>query len=484
MISSTDIHAVSPFIIVAVAAVLVLLVISFYRRHIPALLLTLVGIVLAFLDLFLVRSSLPGRGGILLIVDHYALYFIGLILALSAVISLFIYFYFRSLDDHKEELYVLILIAALGGMVLAAADNFISFFLGLEMLTVSLYIMISILRTSKPGLEAGLKYLILAAAASAFLVLGMAFIYAETGTLRFSELASVIGGERLYDSLYILIGIGLIIVGVGFKLGVVPFHMWTPDVYQGAPAPITAFIASVSKTAMIALVVRYFAYINIHEHPMIFYVLGGIAILSMLLGNILAVIQRNLKRLLAYSSIAHLGYILVGLVALGSRASVAVLYYMSVYALTIVGAFGIIALESRIDDDTTDIEAYRGLFWRRPWAAGLLSVFLFSLAGIPLTAGFIGKYLIILSGAGSSLWALIVILIISSVIGLYYYLRVIAAMISDHEPATATDALPTPSAGNSLVLSIVAAAVVYLGVYPGPLIGLIQNAILKSFGSG
>ncbi len=484
MMSSIDMQAISPFIIVAVTAVVVLMVLSFWRRHVPVLLLTLLGLILAFLDLFLVSGGLPDRSGALLIVDHYALYFIGLILALSAVISLFIYFYFRSLRDHKEELYVLVLVAALGGMVLAAADNFISFFLGLELLTVSLYIMISVLRTSKPGLEAGLKYLVLAAAASAFLVLGMAFIYAETGTMRFAELATIIAGGQLFHSPYILVGTGLIIVGVGFKLGVVPFHMWTPDVYQGAPAPITAFIASVSKSAMVALIVRYFAYVDLHTQPVVFYVVGGIAILSMLLGNILAVIQRNLKRLLAYSSIAHLGYILVGILALGSRASVAVLYYMSVYALTIVGAFGIIALESRIDDETADVDAYRGLFWRRPWAAGLLSVFLFSLAGIPLTAGFIGKYLVILSGAGSSLWTLIFILIISSVIGLYYYLRVIASMISDYDPATAVDTLPKFSPGNSLVLSIVAIAVVYLGVYPGPLIGLIQNAILKSFSGG
>jgi NADH-quinone oxidoreductase subunit N len=365
-------------------------------------------------------------------------------------------------------------------MILAAADHFVSLFLGLEILTLALYVMIGFVRDRPMALEAGVKYLILAAAASAFLVLGMALLYAETGTMKISALLTGADGGA-FGSLYALAGAALVVVGAGFKLGVVPFHMWAPDVYQGAPAPVTGFIASVSKSAMIAFLIRYLWYIDPTGKPELLFTIAAIAFLSMALGNILAIIQSNLKRLLAYSSIAHLGYVLVPLVVGGSLAREAVVFYMTVYGLSILGAFGLIAAISRAGGESDEIESWRGMFWRRPLAAAVMSVMMFSLAGIPLTAGFIGKYQIVLAGIEGSLWFLVMTLIVSSVIGLYYYLRVIAVMIDTAEPAAERLAGRGSSVGAVTVLTLVGVAVVYLGVYPGPLLELVRTVLIRSF---
>jgi NADH-quinone oxidoreductase subunit N len=475
-----DYVAIAPIAIMAITAMVSLLLISIGRNHGVIFGESLLGIMFSFVVLFTTSPTSPRQTGTILVMDQYSMYFTGLILILSAIVCILTYIYLRSFEDHKEELYVLIVISALGGMVLAASNHFVSLFLGFEILSVTLYVMISFLRDSNFGLEAGIKYLVLTAAASAFLVLGMALIYAETGTLDFTVLSQMMMKPGSFRSAYLLLGTGLVIVGVGFKIGVVPFHMWTPDIYQGATSPVTAFVAAVSKTAMVAFIIRFFSYIDLHAAPALIFTIGVISLLSMLVGNLLAVIQQNLKRLLAYSSIAHLGYILVGIVALGSRSSEAMIYYITVYSFTIMGAFGLIAVISKGGDETDAIESYRGLFWRKPLAAGLLSIMLFSLAGIPLTAGFIGKYFIILSGLNSAQWILVIVLILSSVIGLYYYLRVIAVMVDSPEQKAETAALPSFSPAKALVLSSVSLFILFFGIYPAPLISLIRYILQAS----
>jgi NADH-quinone oxidoreductase subunit N len=245
---------------------------------------------------------------------------------------------------------------------------------------------------------------------------------------------------------------------------------------------VTAFVASVSKVAMVAILLRYSFYADLARTPALFYAIAVFAALSMLIGNIMAIVQKDLKRLLAYSSIAHLGYLLVGVLAVAELAPEAVIFYISVYSLTILGSFGLIALISNADRESTEIESFQGLFWRRPMTAGFLSVFLFSLAGIPLTAGFIGKYLVILAGVGSALTGLVIVLIVTSVVGLYYYLRVIAVMLStEASPSEADGQFQPVSAARTLLLGAVALAIIYLGVYPGPLVDLIRQAVLNSF---
>jgi NADH-quinone oxidoreductase subunit N len=289
---------------------------------------------------------------------------------------------------------------------------------------VSLYAMVAYVRTSAQGVEAGVKYLVLAAASAAFLLFGIALIYADQGTMEFSRVSLPSSGA----SVLFLMGVAMLSVGIGFKLAVVPFHMWTPDVYEGAPAPITGFIATISKGAMFALLVRLFKQVGLASGGSVFIVFTIIAVASMLVGNLLALLQRNVKRLLAYSSIAHLGYLLVAFLASGALAVTAVAFYLVAYFVTTLGAFGIVGVLSSSDRDADKVEDYRGLFWRRPWLAMVFTATLLSLAGIPLTAGFIGKFYVLNAGVGSALWLLVITLVVSSVIGLYYYLRLIVTM--------------------------------------------------------
>jgi len=292
-----------------------------------------------------------------------------------------------------------------------------------------------------------------------------------------------------------LAGLGMIIMGFGFKLAVVPFHMWTADVYEGAPAPATAFIATVSKGAVFALLLRYFAHFSGGLPHTIFLIFAAIAVASMFTGNLLALRQSNVKRILAYSSIAHLGYLMVAFLAGGPLAPLAVTYYLAAYFITTLGAFGIVAVLSRAERDADGIEDYQGLAWRKPWLAAVFMAMLFSLAGIPLTAGFVGKFCVLAAGVGSSLWFLAFILVVNSAIGLYYYLRVIVAMLARPDAATIASFQPFAAMTASLqrpadapgrrlgslcagaTLAILLLSLVWLGVYPALLIETIQSAV-------
>jgi NADH-quinone oxidoreductase subunit N len=253
--------------------------------------------------------------------------------------------------------------------------------------------------------------------------------------------------------------------------------MWAPDVYQGAPAPVTAFVATVSKGAMVALLLRYFLEIAAFRSEALWWALAGIAVLSMFAGNLLALLQDNVKRLLAYSSISHLGYLLVAFLAGGSLVVEAVTFYLAAYFITTLGAFGIVSVLSKPGREAEAMDDYRALFWNRPWVAMVFTVMLLSLAGIPLTAGFIGKFYVIAAGVDSSLWVLIVVLVVNSVIGLFYYLRVIVAMAAEgsrdtREPDQAQSL--QVSYADGLVLATLSGLLFWLGLYPAPLIGLMQ----------
>jgi NADH-quinone oxidoreductase subunit N len=470
-----DFLALWPGVIIAVAAILVLLEIAIKRDHFAAFSLTIVGLFAAFVSLSATAAVSPRQVTMLFIVDRYAIYFMGLIFIAAFVVAALAFNYLRLRNEHREDFYVVLLIAVLGSIVLVTSNHFIALFLGLETLTISLYVMIAYLRTYERSLEAGIKYLILAAASSAFLLLGMAFIYAELGTMQFEEIASAMATNPDIRGAFFLVGTGLIIVGFGFKLALVPFHMWTPDVYEGAPAPVTAFVATVSKSAMFALLLRFFLDAGQYRHGPIMLVISVISIASMFAGNLLALLQKNVKRILAYSSIAHLGYLLVALLAGGQLAFEAVLYYFVVYFIAILGSFGLISLISGGDGEKAALRDYRGLFWTRPWLAGVLSAMLFSLAGIPLTAGFVGKFYLLLAGIHSALWALVIILVVNSAIGLYYYLRIIVVMFS--QPVEGTLEEPQISFGGSLLLAALTVSLIYLGVYPTPLLKFIHSMI-------
>ena len=475
--SGADLIALLPILVLAAAIVVIMLVIAFFRNHVLAAGLTLVSLGLAFAALFVAAQWAPRQVTPLLAVDSYSLFFAGLIMAASFAVALLSYGYLERMALQREEFYLLLLLATLGSIVLASATHFASFFLGLEILSVALYGMIAYPRWRQISIEAGLKYLVLAGASSAFLLFGMALVYGELGTMEFGRMASAVAaGGSAGQSAIVLTGLSMMLVGFGFKLAVAPFHLWTPDVYEGAPAPATAFVATVSKGATFALLLRFFTQVDIRHQPSLFLTVAVISVASMLGGNLLALRQNNVKRILAYSSISHLGYLLVALLASGPLGPAAVAFYLVAYFVTTLGTFGVVTVLSGPDRDADSLEDYRGLFWRRPWIAGVFTAMLLSLAGIPLTAGFVGKFYLVSAGVGSALWVLVVILVVGSGIGLYYYLRVVSVMFV--RQAEGEVALVTyPSAAGSLVLGVLSVLLLWFGVYPSPLIDLIQATV-------
>jgi NADH-quinone oxidoreductase subunit N len=320
------------------------------------------------------------------------------------------------------------------------------------------------------ALEAGIKYLILASASAAFLLFGMALIYAAAGTMEFSRIRELSRSGSEFALL--LPGIVLTVTGIGFKLGVVPFHLWAPDVYQGAPAPVAAFVATTSKSAMVALLLRYFYLSGALQYRVVFLVFAIIAIASMCAGNLLALLQTNVKRILAYSSIAHFGYILVAFLAGGTMAIEAVSFYLVAYTVTLLAAFGIVTVLSGSERDADDLEDYRGLFWRRPVIAGVFTAALLSLAGIPATMGFLGKFYVLAAGAAAAAWPLIIVLVVTSVAGLFYYLRIVVALYSAPPEDVPVQRV---SRGAAFILVVLMILLIWIGVYPTPLLNLIRT---------
>ena len=471
--NTADALALLPFLLIASTSVFVMLAIAMWRQHWLSLGMTLVGMAAAFGSLWLVAPLAPRRVTSLLILDQYAVFYIGLIIATTFAITILCYGYLQRHSETREELYVLLLVATLGSMVLVASTHFVSFFLGLEILSVALYTLAAYLHARSRSLEAGIKYLILAGSSSAFLLFGMSLIYAQLGTMDLFRLATLLPDAQ--NSLMVLGGLAFIVTGIGFKLGVVPFHLWTPDVYEGAPAPVTAFLATVSKGAIFALLLRYFYSSGAQRFRPVFLLFAIIAIASMLIGNLLALLQNNIKRILAYSSIAHMGYLLVAFEAGGATASEAIAFYLVAYFITTVGAFGVVTVLSAGERDADTLEDYAGLFWRRPMLASIFTLMLLSLAGIPVTAGFFAKFSVVAAGASAGIWGLILILVISSVIGLFYYLRVVVTMfarIREEAPRAEPHAM-----GGSYVLVALSILLVWLGVYPGFLLNVIRTVV-------
>ena len=461
-----------PLMIVAATMSIVMITLAIRRNHALTFYITLLGLASSLAALLAIRPLAGQRIGILLIFDGFSLFYSALLLASGLAIVVLSYEYLQGRTGDAEEYYILLLGAMLGALVLVASCHFASFFLGLEVLSISLYPLIAYQRNAPVHTEAGVKYLVLSGVSSAFLLFGMALVYGMTGTMDFASIGECLMGLTTGAPMA-LAGMVFLIVGIGFKVGLVPFHMWTPDVYEGAPAPVAAFIATISKGSMIGLLLRYFVGVPLSGHPQLFAIFAVMAIASMFVGNLLALFQNNIKRLLAYSSIAHFGYLLVAFMAAGPFRVVAVTYYLVAYLATILGAFGVVTLLSGKEHDADGIEAYEGMGRRRPWLGGMLALMFLSLAGMPLTAGFIGKFYVIAAGIDSSLAFMVVVLIVNSAIGLYYYARVIAAI---YRPS-ATEApigLP-PAVPARIVMAALAALVVWWGVYPAHLVNLIQT---------
>ena len=473
--TAADVLALFPLLLIAATSVVVMVAAAVGRNHTVAFGLTLAGLAASFCSVFFVD---PHQVTMLLIMDKYALFFVALISAASFAVALLAYGYLAKREGNKEEFYILLLVATLGAMVLAASSHFVSLFLGLEVLSIALYALIAYFGDRPLPVEAGIKYLVLAASSSAFLLFGIALVYADLGTMDFARIAHLLAIRSNLDLALLLSGVALIITGIGFKLALVPFHMWTPDVYQGAPAPVTAFVATVSKGGMFALLLRYFNQSGANRFTSVLLVFSIIAIASMFAGNLLALYQNNVKRILAYSSIAHMGYLLVALDVGGPIGSSAVIFYLIAYFVMTLGAFAVVTVLSGPQRDADRLEDYRGLFWWRPALALVFTAMLLSLAGIPLTAGFLGKFYIVAAGAAVGAWVLILILVLTSTIGLFYYLRIVAVLYQQpSESYQAHQALPRRAPAATLVLAALTVILVWLGVYPTLMLKVIQTAI-------
>jgi len=469
-------------IMLTIGSVVVMITAAFKRDHAIVCGLTVFSLAAALLTFVFIQPVLPFEATELLLMDEYSLFFYNLIIVGAIGVALLAYPYFQTHNIQNEEFYILLMTATLGAVVLACSNHFVALLLGMEMLGVSMYAMIAYpvhaTTVAKFPLEAGIKYLIMSALTTGITLFGIALVYAYIGTLGFDEIPAALDAAGELGPVFV-VGVLMIVAGAAFKLSLVPFHIWTPDVYEGAPVPVTAYLATVSKAAMLAVTMRLLLASNALEFNAVIAVLTVMAAASMIIGNLLAVMQENVKRIFAYSSIAHLGYLLVIVIAAASVArplSVeAMSFYMLAYFVMSLSGFAVISAISNSEKELDTLADFRGLFWRNSWLSVVLITVLLSLAGIPLTAGFIGKFYIFTTGVEGELWFLLTMLIVGSAIGLYYYLRLIYTMLQPADITgddTAAAAMPV---GVHVVMAAMTLAIIYLGVYPTPMINTLQG---------
>ncbi len=480
--TSMDVLAMAPYLTLTASILIVMLVVGFWRNHRLTMVLTVLGFVATFVALFPALDASPRAVTPLMQLDSFAAFFNAMFLIIAAVTALISHRYLEGRAGQLEEYYILLAIATLGAMTLASAQHFAAFLLGLEIMSISLYTMIAYPEEGHPPLEAALKYLVLSGVGSTTLLLGMGLIYNATGSLVFSEIfqSNLVGQQ----SAWFVAGQALLIVGVAFKLSLIPFHMWTPDVYQGAPAPVTGYLATVSKASVFAILLRFAVQTETLNQDVIFTLVAATAVLSMVFGNVLALMQDSVKRILAYSSIAHMGYLLIGLLAVSALDDSAMaletcLVFLAGYLAMTVTAFAVVTQISSAtsDRDTEQVADFAGLFWRRPVLAAAMTITLLSLAGIPLTVGFIAKFYLFAAGVEGALWSLIWDMVICSAIAIYYYLKIVFAMTSresEHE-------YPSVSMLGAATTVVLGVTIIVLGTYPTPLIDAVQR-IVEGFG--
>lgn len=472
-----DLGAITPELIVTGTALVILLVDLFLPRDrkTPLAYLSLLGLVLAF------AASLPlwGRARYAfkesISLDPFSLFFSSLFLLIAALTILISTNYLEREEIHRGEYYALLLFATLGMMLLAKGMDLVVLFLGLETLSISLYTLAGFMRARLRSNESALKYLLLGAFASGFLLYGIAFLYGATGTTNLKKVAVFLGKGAPLSDPFLFIGAGLLIVGFGFKVATVPFHMWAPDVYEGAPTSVTAFMIAGTKAAAFSAFLRIFLYSLAPLKPNWSAVLWVLAVLTMTLGNVVAIAQQNIKRMLAYSSIAHAGYILVAVVAGGELGGSSILFYLLAYALMNLGAFAVVILLGQKGEENLNLPDYAGVGYRHPLPALAMAIFMFSLAGIPPTAGFMGKFYVFSAAVKAGYIGLAIIGVLNSVVSVFFYLRV-TVMMYMREPRAEVGPIYTPPA-LAAALVIAVWGTLQLGLFPGRLLELALRSI-------
>jgi NADH-quinone oxidoreductase subunit N len=475
-----DLRPALPALIVALAGLAALLAQAFTPRgrRAPSAGLALVGLLAALAAVALLASSTErGRGAVLggtLVADEFALFGQALLLLVAILTVLLSPSYLRACGLERGEYYALTLFSLVGMFGLVSARELVALFVALEILSVALYGLAGMRRDRIESQEAALKYFLTGAFSSAFLLYGIALLYGATGSTALDAIGIALRTAPPGTRTLALLGTGFVLVGFGFKVASVPFHMWAPDVYEGAPTPVTAFMAAGVKIAAFGALLRILSSavpaLGSSWRP----VVAILAVLSMIGGNLGALAQSNIKRMLAYSSIAHAGYLLTALVAAPAVAGEAVLFYLVSYAAVNLGSFGVLAALARDGREPLSLEDMAGLARRRPALAAALSVFLISLTGIPISGGFVGKFYLFAAAVSAGHAELAVVGVLMSAVSAYYYLRVVVAMYM--REALGEDPWSAVGPGAGLALSVSAAALLFLGIYPAPLLALCRLA--------
>jgi NADH-quinone oxidoreductase subunit N len=476
--STADLLVIAPELVLTGFALLILIMSAFARGERRGFLgyTALVGVIGAAVSLYWGIGAEASAFSNMVQIDPFSFFFKVMItiIALLTVLASLAYVKREGIDF--GEYYVLILFATVGMMLMASGTNLLIIFLGLEVMSISIYILAGIMRDDVRSVEAAFKYFLLGAFASAFLLYGIALTYASTGTLDLGGIGRVLAERTWINTLPILItGLALLIVGFGFKIALVPFHMWTPDVYEGAPTSITAFMATGVKAAGFAAFVRVFLYALPSLQPYWTEIMWGLAVATMTVGNIIALSQTNIKRMLAYSSIAHAGYILVAFVAGNELGQSSILFYLLAYCFMNIGAFTVVILLGKKGEENTLISDYAGLGLQRPLLAAAMAIFMFSLAGVPPMAGFMAKFYVFSAAVKANYYWLAIIGVLNSAVAAYYYLRVLIYMyFREPEKELAIGSL-SPAAVLAVIISVW--GVLHIGILPSTFLTLAQRSI-------
>ena len=480
MITRTDFATVIPMLIVTLAACAALLAEALRRKgdKMPSGIFGIIGLLgAAYTSIQQWGQNYTGFGVIL--ADDFALFF-NLVLCAVGLLTILLSWGTAERDSLPEgEYHALLLFSIVGMMMMGATRDLLVIFIALEILSLGVYVLTGIKRSSEAGAEAAFKYFVLGAFSSAFFLYGIALAYAATGSTKLDAIGRAVAESTTQPDILLILAMLLLLVGFAFKVSAVPFHMWTPDAYQGAPTLVTAFMSTGVKAAAFAAFVRVFLTalepMRLDWSP----ILAAIAGLTMVVGTVVGVAQSNVKRMLAYSSIAHAGFLLVGLVAANEAGKASILFYLAAYAVTNLGAFGVLAALSSNDRPHDEVRDFAGLWHERPGLAGLLTVFLLSLGGFPPTIGFISKWYILNAAVERGLIALAILGVLTSVVSVFFYLRVVVMMYMTDDKAPGHRPAAPAVAVVGLVLALM--AVLYLGVMPGQLLGYAKISAASIF---
>ncbi len=477
--------AIAPTLILLVGGILLLMIVSVFRHrfstgfHTFWTVIVAGGAMAAAVPLWQdvqadgATSEMAGSIGL----DGFSLFVTGIMCISVIFAALFLDGYLRRERLEGPEWYVLLLLSAAGGVTMASANDLIVLFVGLEILSVAVYVLAAMHSRRLSSQESGLKYFVMGAFSSAFLLYGIAFVYGGTGSVNLTNIKIFLADNVITQNGLLLAGLALLLVGFGFKIAAVPFHMWTPDVYQGAPTPIGAFMAAGVKAAAFAGMLRVFVvtfgptYVE-EWRPMVY----ALAVLSLVVGSLMAIVQTNVKRMLAYSSISHAGFILLGVLASSEAGTSAALFYLLVYTFMVAGTFGVVTLIGRTGDGMHNLSDYRGLARSRPGLALVFSVFLLAQAGVPLTGGFMAKLYVISAVVEQDMVVIAVVAMLTAVISAFLYLRIVVSMYFEPAEGSTDPDQPAELAGPAvriprvagLGLAVALVAVLALGIIPGP----------------